>query len=182
MSAYKFDKAKSIRIVKIVAEVGDSGTQVQHMRGKLAAEFKGAPARKLDDVAAAMLRDQFKAEFTARTTVAESSVPVMTSECTRVTTWMPVILALSGERFAIAGKSWRNLVRTARALHKCEGDVPKAFAMLEGKGRKDYKKSAAAHLKSLLTLQDGKFLTAAEKSAIRKIAAAHKLVIESEEE
>lgn len=165
-----FDKSKAGRIVSIIANVGDSGGQVRTMRDKLAAEFKGFPRKPLDDAHSAMLRDAFKAEFTARPTVAESSVGPMTSEATKVATWMPVILGLSGENFAIVGKSWATIRKFATQCGKHEGDVDAALAMFTTDAKKDYKRSASAHLKALIGLKDGKFFNAAQKALIVALA------------
>jgi hypothetical protein len=161
-----FDKAKAQRIVKIVAAVGDGRTLISNMRTALIAEFKGYPRKALDDVEIAMLRDQFKAEFTQRPTVADSSVGPMTSEHVKVCTYMPLILGMNEAAFEPIGKNWRTLSTFATLVRKHKGNIDLALKDSKGGGRKNYKKSAAVHGKALVNMNDGKFLTPAQKALV----------------
>lgn len=174
-TALKFDSKKIDRIVKIIANVGDSGGQVRSMREQLVSEFKGAARKPLDKAVADMFRDRFESEFKARSTISESSVGPMTSDATKVATWMPVILGVSAENFAIVGKSWGTLKKFGTQLNKHEGDVDAALATFTKAAKKDYKKSSAAHLKALLGMNDGKFWNAAEKALIVALADLKKI-------
>ena len=63
----------------------------------------------------------------------------------------------------------------ATAVKDAEGDTTAALAARKAGNRKDYKKPAAAHLKALIGLKEGKFFTPAQKALVVALADSAKI-------
>lgn len=171
----KFNMTKSVAssIAKIIANATDHGGQILTMRGLLAAQYKGAPAQLLDDTAKALLVDAFTTEYESRKTVKPESVGPLVTNAVKVARCMPVILRAKGEDADKVSGSWGALTKFATKLQKCEGDFAAAMKLVKAEARKgpNYKKSAAAHFKALVNLNDGKYFTPKQKGALAECAA-----------
>jgi hypothetical protein len=175
MSKITFDKSKASRIAQAVADCADKGGQVRTMRERLVAEFKGLPRKPLDETQEAMVKDALTANITARTTVAPKSVGPMVSTATKIAKWMPCMLGMEVVSFTTVADSYGSLAKFATAVKDAEGDCAAALKARKSDGRKDYKKSAAAHLKALVGLKDGKFFTPAQKALVVALADSAKI-------
>lgn len=163
-TAIKFDKSKASRIAQAIADCADRRALVLTMRERLLGEFKGLPRKPLGETEAALVRDALQANIEARDTVSESSVGPMVSTAAKIATYMPCILGLEAAKFAVVSESYGTLAKFATAVKDAEGDVNAAIAEFSKGKKTNYKKSAAAHLKALVGLKNGKFLNAAQKA------------------
>lgn len=175
MSKITFDKSKASRIAQAVADCADKGGQVQHMRDRLIAEFKGFGRKALDETQEAMVKDALTANISARKTVSEKSVGPMVSTATKIAKWMPCMLGMEAAKFSEVADSYASLAKFATAVKDAEGDTAAALAARKAGNRKDYKKSAAAHLKALIGLKEGKFFTPAQKALVVALADSAKI-------
>lgn len=174
-TAIKFDKSKASRIAQAVADCADKRALVFTMRDRLLVEFKGFPRRPLSETEAALVRDALHENISARKTVSESSVGPMVSTAAKIAVYMPCMLALEAAQFATVSDSYGTLAKFATAVKKAEGDAAAAIAEFGKKKRANYGKSAAAHLKSLIGLNDGKFLKPGQKALVVALADSLKL-------
>lgn len=178
MSKITFDKSKASRIATAIGDCLDKGGHVSAMKDRLAAEFKGLPRKALDDTQSALVRDAIEANLKARKTVSEASVGPMTSTAAKVAKYMPIMLGMSAEAFAPFADNYERIAKFATALKRADGDVSAATAEMKAKGaKKDYKKSAASHIRALLGMKDGKFLTAEAKALLVGFADYAKLPV-----
>lgn len=178
MSKITFDKSKASRIAVAVADCADKGGQVQHMRDRLIAEFKGFGRKPLDDDQTAMVKDALTANISARKTVAETSVGPMVSTAAKIAKWMPCILGMEASKFSEVADSYAALAKFSTAVKDAEGDCTAALAAVSAKAkRKDYPKAAASHIRALLGMRDGKFLTAEAKALLVAFSDAVKLPV-----
>ncbi len=175
MSKITFDKSKASRIAQAIADCADKRALVFSMRERLLVEFKGFGRKPLDDTQAAMVKDALTANITARKTVGESSVGPMVSTALKIATFMPCMLGMEAAKFATVSESYATLAKFATQVKANEGDCDAALAATKAGNRKDYKKSAAAHLKALIGLKDGKFLTPAQKALVVALADSAKI-------
>jgi hypothetical protein len=173
-----FDKGKASRIAQAVADCADKGGQVRTMRERLLAEFKGMPRRALDDAQTAMVKDALHANISARTTVAPKSVGPMVSTAAKIAKWVPCMLGMETATFTTVADSYAALAKFATAVKDAEGDTDAAQAALKAKAkRKDYPKAAASHIRALLGMKDGKFLTPECKALLVAFSDAVKLPV-----
>ena len=174
-TAIKFDKSKASRIAQAVADCADKRALVFTMRDRLLVEFKGFPRKPLGDVEAKLVADALTANIEARKTVSESSVGPMVSTASKIARYMPCMLGLEAAQFATVSESYGTLAKFATAVKKADGDARAALAEFSKGKKADHKKSAAAHLKALLGMKDGKFFSPAQKAAIVAIADSVKI-------
>lgn len=174
-TAIKFDKAKASRIAQAIADCADKRALVFTMRERLLAEFKGLPRKALGETESQLVRDALQANIEARDTVSETSVGPMVSTAAKIATFMPCILGLEAAKFATVSDSYATLAKFATAVKKADGDANTALAEFSKGKKADHKKSAAAHLKALVNLKDGKFFSAAQKAAIVALADSAKI-------
>lgn len=176
MSKTTFDKAKANRIAQAIADCADKRALVFTMRERLLGEFKGLPRKALDETQAAMVKDALHANISARKTVSETSVGPMVSTASKIATYMPCMLAMEAAKFATVSESYATLAKFATAVKANDGDCDAALAAAKSK-KPDYKKSAASHVRALLGLRDGKFLTAEGKALLVAFADYAKLPV-----
>lgn len=178
MSKITFDKAKANRIAQAVADCADKGGQVQSMRDRLVVEFKGFPRKPLDETQAALVKDALHANISARKTVSETSVGPMVSTASKIATYMPCMLGMERDDFAGVADSYAALAKFSTAVKAAEGDCEVAMQSLtKAAAKKDYKKSGASHIRALLGMRDGKFLTAEGKALLVAFADYAKLPV-----
>ena len=178
MSKITFDKSKASRIAQAISDCADKGGQVLTMKDRLIAEFKGFARKPLDEAQEAMVKDALTANISARKTISEKSVGPMVSTATKIAKWMPCILGLEAAKFNSVADSYASLAKFATAVKAAEGDCTAALDAVQAKAkRKDYPKAAASHIRALLGMKDGKFLTAECKALLVAFADAVKLPV-----
>ena len=178
MSKFTFDKSKASRIAVAIGDCLDKGGHVSAMKDRLAAEFKGLPRKALDDTQAAMVRDAIEANLKARKTISEQSVGPMTSTAAKVARFMPIMLGMEAKAFAPYADNYERIAKFATALKRADGVVATAVAEMNAKAaRKNYPKAAASHIRALLGMKEGKFLTAEAKALLVAFSDAVKLPV-----
>lgn len=175
MTEVKFDKARANRIAQAIGDCADKRGLVMSMRQTLVEQYKGLPRKLLTDTQANLVRDAIRENLSARKTISEASLDPMTSTATKIACCMPVMLGMEVGKFAKVSESYEKLAKFATQVRKAEGDCTVALnEFLKGKA-KDYAKSAAAHLKSLIGMKNGKFFKPEIKAALVAIADAARL-------
>jgi hypothetical protein len=174
----KFDKSKASRIAQAIADCADKRALVFTMRERLLGEFKGIARKPLGEAEAAMVKDALHANISARKTVSEKSVGPMVSTASKIATYMPCMLGMEAAKFATISESYATLAKFATAVKAAEGDTDAALAAVNAKAkRKDYPKAAASHIRALLGMKDGKFLTPECKALLVAFSDAVKLPV-----
>jgi hypothetical protein len=114
-----------------------------------------------------MIEDEASILIEASKTIGEGSRKVVKANVKKLATYAPVISALTGEVRESVGKSIANMLKFGTCMNRAEGKLSEAVALYAKGKEKNNAKSAAMHIKSILSMKGReRFLTGPAKATL----------------